>query len=62
MVLDSNVMNMHIEGNEYYEEQYKNLREKMKNKNYKQWKDMEDEKIPFCQECHSYPCSCEDNI
>ena len=55
-------MNMHIEGNEYYEEQYKNLREKMKNKNYKQWKDMEDEKIPFCQECHSYPCSCEDNI
>ncbi len=22
----------------------------------------EDRKIPFCPECHSYPCSCDDNI
>ena len=21
-----------------------------------------EEKVPFCPECHSYPCSCEDNI
>ena len=29
------------EGNAYYEEQYSDLREKMKNKNYKQWKEVE---------------------
>ena len=22
----------------------------------------DEEKIPFCPECHSYPCSCDDNI
>jgi hypothetical protein len=27
---------------------------------YEEKKDVE--KIPFCPECHSYPCACDDNI
>ena len=23
---------------------------------------MNEEEIPFCPVCHSYPCACEDNI
>ena len=46
-------------GNEYYENQYPDLREKMNNKNRKQWGE---KKIAFCPECHSEPCACEDNI
>jgi len=25
-------------------------------------KEKEEKEIPFCPECHSYPCSCDDNI
>jgi len=32
----------------------------MKSRSYEEKKD--DEEIPFCSDCHSYPCACDDNI